>query len=111
MSAILRDHADRRPLLLVRMRIMAGLRDYFSKHGFVEVETPALTVSPGNETHLHAFATDLVNPRGAHERRYLRTSPEFACKKLSRPASLASSSLPARSATASAARCIGRNSH
>jgi lysyl-tRNA synthetase class 2 len=81
-SATLRDHTDRRPLLLVRMRIMAALRDYFSKLGFVEVETPALTVSPGNETHLHAFATDLVNPGGARERRYLRTSPEFACKKL-----------------------------
>jgi len=64
------------------MRIMAALREYFSRHGFVEVETPALTVSPGNETHLHAFATDLVHPEGTHQRRYLRTSPEFACKKL-----------------------------
>ena len=38
--------------------------------------------SPGNETHLHAFATDLVAPAGTRERLYLRTSPEFACKKL-----------------------------
>jgi lysyl-tRNA synthetase class 2 len=82
MSTLLRDHADRRPLLLARMRIMAALRDFFANHGFVEVETPALTVSPGNEAHLHAFTTDLVHPGGARERRYLRTSPEFACKKL-----------------------------
>ena len=38
--------------------------------------------SPGNETHLHAFASDLVAPAGTRERLYLRTSPEFACKKL-----------------------------
>ena len=50
---------------------------------FVEVETAALQVSPGNETHLHAFATDAGRAR-RHARRplYLRTSPEFACKKL-----------------------------
>ena len=82
MPAPLRDHADRRPILLARMRIKTALREYFSQHGFLEVETPTLTVSPGNETHLHAFTTDLVRPGGAHERRYLRTSPEFACKKL-----------------------------
>ena len=34
-----------------------------SSEGFVEVETAALQVSPGNETHLHAFATDLVGDR------------------------------------------------
>jgi elongation factor P--(R)-beta-lysine ligase len=41
-----------------------------------------LQVSPGNEAHLHGFATDLIQPDGSHERRYLHTSPEFACKKL-----------------------------
>jgi lysyl-tRNA synthetase class 2 len=39
-------------------------------------------VSPGNETHLHAFATDLIGPGGERSPLYLRTSPEFACKKL-----------------------------
>ena len=82
MPALLHGHADRRPFLLARMRIMAALREYFAAREFVEVESPILTPSPGNETHLHAFATDLVHPGGAHERRYLRTSPEFACKKL-----------------------------
>ena len=82
MPGLLHGHADRRPFLLTRMRIMAALREYFAAREFVEVESPILTVSPGNETHLHAFATDLVHPGGAHEKRYLRTSPEFACKKL-----------------------------
>jgi len=75
-------HADRRPFLLGRARITAALRQFFAARDFVEVETSALTVSPGNETHLHAFASDLVTPAGERERLYLRTSPEFACKKL-----------------------------
>lgn len=75
-------HADRRPMLLARARIAAALRAWFAAHDFIEVETAALQISPGNETHLHAFATDLTAPGGEHERLYLRTSPEFACKKL-----------------------------
>jgi lysyl-tRNA synthetase class 2 len=75
-------HADRRPFLLARARILAALRDWFGRRGFLEVDTPALQASPGNETHLHAFATELVAPGGARTPLYLHTSPEFACKKL-----------------------------
>jgi lysyl-tRNA synthetase class 2 len=75
-------HAARRPFLLQRGKIAAALRAWFAAHDFVEVETPALHVSPGNETHLHAFATELIAPGGERHARYLRTSPEFACKKL-----------------------------
>jgi lysyl-tRNA synthetase class 2 len=75
-------HADRRPFLLGRTRIMAALRQFFAARDFVEVETSTVVHSPGNETHLHAFATELVVPGGDRERLYLRTSPEFACKKL-----------------------------
>jgi lysyl-tRNA synthetase class 2 len=76
------SHAARRPYLLARGRIVATLRAWFATQDFVEVETAALQVSPGNETHLHAFATELITP--AEERRplFLHTSPEFACKKL-----------------------------
>ncbi len=77
-----RVHADRRPALLARSRIVAALRAWFAGADFVEVETGALQVSPGNETHLHAFATKLAAPDGALSQLYLRTSPEFACKKL-----------------------------
>ena len=75
-------HADRRPFLLGRARIATALREFFAERDFVEVETASLVASPGNETHLHAFATDLVGPAGARAPLYLRTSPEFACKKL-----------------------------
>ncbi len=75
-------HADRRPFLLGRARIAAALRRFFAEREFIEVETATLMPSPGNETHLHAFATELVAPAGARAPLYLRTSPEFACKKL-----------------------------
>ena len=75
-------HADRRPFLLARNRIIAGIRQWFAARDFIEVECGALQVSPGNEAHLHGFATDLIQPDGTSERRYLHTSPEFACKKL-----------------------------
>lgn len=75
-------HADRRPFLLARGRIAAAIRGFFAAEGFLEVETPALQISPGNEAHLHAFGTDLIAPDGAVRRLYLRTSPEFAAKKL-----------------------------
>jgi elongation factor P--(R)-beta-lysine ligase len=75
-------HAARRPYLLARGRIAAALRAWFARRDFVEVETAALQVSPGNETHLHAFATELISTGGERQPLYLRTSPEFACKKL-----------------------------
>jgi len=75
-------HAARRPYLQARGRIIAALRNWFAARDFVEVETAALQVSPGNETHLHAFAADLLGPGGERRQLYLRTSPEFACKKL-----------------------------
>ena len=75
-------HADRRPLLLARNRIVQALRHWFEHEGFIEVDCGALVVSPGNETHLHAFATQLIGPDGEGVTRYLHTSPEFACKKL-----------------------------
>ncbi len=75
-------HAARRPFLLARGRIQAALRAWFAAHDFVEIETAALQVSPGNETHLHAFATELISPGAERRALYLRTSPEFAAKKL-----------------------------
>jgi lysyl-tRNA synthetase class 2 len=75
-------HADVRPFLAARGAVTKALRAWFDEQGFVEVETGILQVSPGNETHLHAPRTELTGADGAPAARYLRTSPEFACKKL-----------------------------
>lgn len=75
-------HADRRPRLLARNAIKAASRVWFAERDFVEVETAALQVSPGNEAHLAAFVTTLQAPEGGERTLYLHTSPEFSCKKL-----------------------------
>ncbi|HEY2444248.1 MAG TPA: EF-P lysine aminoacylase EpmA [Rhizomicrobium sp.] len=77
-----RVHADRKASLVVRGRIKRALRALFERSAFVEVECGILQRSPGNEAHLHAFATEKIAAGGARERLYLHTSPEFACKKL-----------------------------
>jgi lysyl-tRNA synthetase class 2 len=75
-------HADKRPFLEKRAAITDRVRGFLRSQGFVEVETPILQVSPGNETHLHAPRTELMDRDGNQQTRYLRTSPEFAAKKL-----------------------------
>jgi len=74
-------HEDRKAFLRHRSGITWAVRDWFAGEGFIEVETGILQVSPGNETHLHALRADLPGTDG-QVARYLRTSPEFACKKL-----------------------------
>jgi lysyl-tRNA synthetase class 2 len=76
------SHADRRPFLMGRNAVQAALRQFFAARDFVEVDTATLQVSPGNETHLHAFATEAIAMDGGRAPLYLHTSPEFAAKKL-----------------------------
>nr|WP_246567257.1 EF-P lysine aminoacylase EpmA [Gemmobacter fulvus] len=68
--------------MLARNRIQAGLRIWLADEGFTEVDPVALQVSPGNEAHLHGFATEAIGADGQGRRMYLHTSPEFAMKKL-----------------------------
>jgi len=73
----------RRARLAQRGRVLDAVRGFFRQRGYVEVDTPALQVSPGLEPHLRAFATELRDPRDRRiATRYLHTSPEFAMKKL-----------------------------
>jgi lysyl-tRNA synthetase class 2 len=75
--------AARRSRLDQRRRILDAVRRFFAAYGYVEVDTPALQVSPGLEPHLRAFKTRLHDPRDSRTaERYLHTSPEFAMKKL-----------------------------
>ncbi|HEX7500449.1 MAG TPA: EF-P lysine aminoacylase EpmA [Polyangia bacterium] len=64
----------RTPALLARAAILRAVRSYFETQGFLEVETPARVMSPGQELHLDAIPAD----RGRH----LITSPEYHMKRL-----------------------------
>ena len=75
--------ALRRAALECRGRVLAAVRKFFAERDFIEVDTPALQVSPGLEPHLQAFASELHDRQeGRSTTRYLHTSPEFAMKKL-----------------------------
>jgi lysyl-tRNA synthetase class 2 len=65
--------AKKIPYLQERARIIAAVRDFFNRRGYLEVDTPALQHSPCMEPHIRAFRAGEM---------YLHTSPEFAMKKL-----------------------------
>lgn len=76
-------YARRRANLMARADALRTVRRFFDERGVLEVETPALQVSPGLEPHLMAFATTLNQPfEQGSQVLYLHTSPEFAMKKL-----------------------------
>ncbi|MCC6471254.1 MAG: EF-P lysine aminoacylase GenX [Alphaproteobacteria bacterium] len=75
-------HRKRRPNLIRRNQVIAAIRAYFAAEDFVEVETPALQVSPGIEPYLNAFTTRIDGARGGAGTLHLHTSPEYAMKKL-----------------------------
>jgi lysyl-tRNA synthetase class 2 len=74
---------DRRKINLVRRaKIIQEIRRFFTREGFVEIETPCVVPSPGMEPHLSALEVFCTGPDGSRRKRYLHTSPEYAMKKL-----------------------------
>ena len=76
------EFEDRADFLVRRADMLKSARDFFDRNGYVEVETPALQVSPGMEPYLKPFATTFRDPQGNRRDMFLHTSPEFAMKKL-----------------------------
>lgn len=80
------DAASRTTLKTLRARaaLLAALRRFFEKHGFLEVETPLLSPDVVVDAHLEPFSTlwrsDPRSPGG--EELFLQTSPEFSHKRL-----------------------------
>ena len=60
--------------LKARARLLQDIRDYFSQHGVMEVETPLLSMAGNTDPEIESIRTDTGG--------YLRTSPEFALKRL-----------------------------
>lgn len=62
-----------RPYLEIRHCMLNAVRDFFCKHGFLEVETPVRIAAPAPEAHIEA-----IEASGA----WLQTSPEIYMKRL-----------------------------
>ncbi|GBQ13419.1 EF-P lysine aminoacylase EpmA [Swaminathania salitolerans] len=74
--------SDRVPLLQRRALMQRGVRAFFEGRGYLEAETPYAVTTPGEEVHLRCFRTELEEPDGHRETRFLHTSPEFAMKRI-----------------------------
>jgi elongation factor P--(R)-beta-lysine ligase len=69
--------------LRMRAALNARIRDFFAAHGVLEVETPVLSRAGNTDPNIAPFALDFSGRTdGAPRRRWLRTSPEFALKRL-----------------------------
>lgn len=66
-----------------RVAVYSRIRGFFAARGAIEVETPMLSAAGNTEPNIESFST-VFNGPSAHGRgeRWLRTSPEFALKRL-----------------------------
>ena len=60
--------------------MLAAARRFFDKRGVLEVDTPAMSHAAPSDPHLESIRVQLELRRGRDS--YLRTSPEFAMKRL-----------------------------
>ncbi len=65
-----------------RIEIIKSIREFFWSQGFVETDTPVAVRLASQEPHLNPISTTIHDPNGRPEKFYLRTSPEYALKKL-----------------------------
>jgi lysyl-tRNA synthetase class 2 len=69
--------------LRLRAEVNALVRRFFAERGVLEVETPVLSAAGNTDPNIESFETAYAGPAGAGApRRWLRTSPEFALKRL-----------------------------
>jgi lysyl-tRNA synthetase class 2 len=61
--------------------MLARIREFFSRRGVLEVETPALSQAAATDPHLNSLTTHYTGP-GGPATLYLHTSPEFPMKRL-----------------------------
>jgi lysyl-tRNA synthetase class 2 len=68
--------------LKLRSQVITRVRDFFARHGVLEVETPILSSAGTTAPNLHSFTAHSLAPDDDHTPRFLHTSPEFAMKRL-----------------------------
>lgn len=66
-----------------RHRALREIRRFFDARGFLEVESSLLVVAPTTEPHIDPFEVAVrLGPEAHGARRFLRTSPELALKRV-----------------------------
>lgn len=65
-----------------RVKIIQLIRQFFWSQDFCETDTPAAVRLASQEPYLNPISITISDPRGEKQRMYLRTSPEYALKKL-----------------------------
>ena len=69
--------------LRLRARLNALVRDFFAGRGVLEVETPVLSRAGNTDPNIASFSLEFSGRTdGAPRTRWLRTSPEYALKRL-----------------------------
>jgi lysyl-tRNA synthetase class 2 len=69
--------------ILLRARLNAAIRAFFAERGVLEVETPILSAAGNTDPNIASFSLEFSGRTdGAPRTRWLRTSPEFALKRL-----------------------------
>ncbi len=78
----LKDNPRLKKIYETRLQILRLIREFFWSQNFVEAETPIALRLPGQEPYLNPMPVEFLDPRLELHRFYLRTSPEYALKKL-----------------------------
>src|SRR5688500_10192895 len=69
--------------LKLRAGLYALIRRFFAERAVLEVETPVLSAAANTDPNIESLSLACNGPKAAGEpRRWLRTSPEFALKRL-----------------------------
>jgi lysyl-tRNA synthetase class 2 len=67
----------------LRANLNARIRAFFDEHNILEVETPVLSMAGNSDPNIASFSLEFSGRTdGAPSTRWLRTSPEFALKRL-----------------------------
>lgn len=66
----------------LRSQVIKLIRQFFDEQDFLEVHTPRLVGTPGQEPYLEPFWTNVIESNGTSHPAALITSPEYMCKRL-----------------------------
>ena len=70
-------------VLRLRARLNATIRTFFAERDVLEVETPVMSIAGNTDANIESFSLEFSGRTdGAPRTRWLRTSPEFALKRL-----------------------------